>query len=164
MPAAPALRSPKKQKTVTFVDILMEDHRLVKAMFKRFEDTDVKKQKQKIAHEILRALKIHTQVEEEIVYPAVRTLGGEPVKHMMDEADEEHHVAKGLMEEIKNYGSEDGHYDAKVTVLGEIIEHHAGEEEEPGGMFSRAKKLSGIDGITRHLISRKKELSHQYGA
>jgi hypothetical protein len=149
----------KKKKTPTFVDLLHEDHEKVKGLFKEFEEAESKKTKQRLAHEIMTELKIHTQIEEEIVYPALREGGVE--EEMMNEADEEHHVAKNIIKELENYGSEDGHYDAKVKVLGELVEHHIEEEEKD--MFKQAKKVDDVEDVTSRMAARKKELQHQFG-
>ena len=47
----------KKAHAETFVDVLHADHERVKALFKKFEETEGKKQKQKIVHEVLTELK-----------------------------------------------------------------------------------------------------------
>ncbi len=56
----------------------------------------------------------------------------------MDEALVEHAGAKELVAQLEDASPEDELYDAKVTVLGEQIEHHVKEEE--GEMFPKAKK------------------------
>ncbi len=162
MPNTSSLKAPKKEQAGNFIDHLVEDHKHIMSLFNKFEAADAKKQKQKIAHQILTELMIHMQIEEEILYAAMREMGPESIGVMMNEAEEEHHVAKGLMKEIEQYGSEDGHYDAKVVILREVMEHHFQEEEGDGGIFKKAKRLTGIKGITERLASRKKELSHQY--
>jgi hypothetical protein len=53
----------------------------------------------------------------------------------------------------------DDYLDAKVTVLSEMIKHHVKEEEQPGGMFSVAKKSEmDLETLGRRLLERKKEL------
>ena len=120
------------------IGLLMQDHKEVKAMFKQFEDlTDRSKGgKKKIADQICEALTLHTQIEEDIFYPAVR----EAIKDddLMDEAVVEHASAKDLIAQIQGMDPGDELYDAKVKVLSEQIEHHVGEEE--GEMFPKVRK------------------------
>ena len=52
----------------------------------------------------------------------------------------EHAGAKKLIAEIEGATPTDEYYDAKVTVLSEMIKHHVKEEEQPGGMFAKARK------------------------
>lgn len=81
-------------------------------------------------------LALHTQVEEEIFYPALRKALDED--DLMDEADVEHDGAKSLIAQLETMKPGDDHYDAKVTVLGEYIEHHV--KEEQSDMFPKARK------------------------
>jgi hemerythrin superfamily protein len=120
------------------IDLLKQDHKDVKAMFKQFEDlTDrSKSSKKKLADQICTALTVHTQIEEDIFYPAVR--GAIKDDDMMDEAVVEHAAAKDLIAQIQEMDAGDELYDAKVKVLSEQIEHHVKEEE--GEMFPKVRK------------------------
>jgi hypothetical protein len=58
----------------------------------------------------------------------------------------------------------DEFYDAKVKVLGEYITHHVKEEEQPGGLFSQAKKGDeDLDEMGERLKARKAELMAELG-
>ena len=59
---------------------------------------------------------------------------------MHHEAEVEHDGAKKLIARSKAADPDDEYYDAKVTVLSEMIKHHVKEEEQPGGMFAEARK------------------------
>jgi phosphoglycolate phosphatase-like HAD superfamily hydrolase len=76
-------------------------------------------------------------VEEELFYPAVRQKI-EDEEGIMDEADEEHHVAKVLIAELEKMTGDEAHWDAKFKVLAESVRHHIKEEE--GKVFKEAKK------------------------
>lgn len=136
----------------TYVDLLISDHDKVKSLFKKFARTNGKKRKLSIVEIAITELKIHAQLEEEIVYPALREVSSQD---LMNEADEEHHMAKVLIAELEDTDQEDDHYDAKFTVLGELVVHHIKEEE--GEMFKHANKTD-IQGLTRKFIERKDEL------
>ena len=74
-------------------------------------------------------------------------------------ADIEHAAAKDLIHQLDGMGASDDHYDAKVTVLAEQIRHHVKEEEEPGGMFSKAKKSKvDLKALGEQMAKRKAEL------
>ena len=93
-------------------------------------------EKSAIVDQICNELKIHTELEEEIFYPAVRKAIDD--SDLMDEALVEHAGAKDLIAQLEDASPEDDLYDAKVTVLGEQIDHHVKEEE--GSIFPKAKK------------------------
>jgi hypothetical protein len=60
----------------------------------------------------------------------------------MNEADEEHHVARVLVAELDRKGRNDDHRDAKFTVLAESVRHHIKEEE--GEMLPKARGWTSI--------------------
>jgi hypothetical protein len=144
------------------VQLLTEDHKKVKKLFKDFErlkdQEGAAKEKSALVQQICTELTIHTKVEEEIFYPVVRESIDE--EDLMDEADVEHAGAKALIQQLEDMKPEDDHYDAKVTVLGEYIDHHVKEEHEE--MFPKAKKAK-VDMIElgARIAERKAELQRQ---
>lgn len=128
----------KKSQSNLAIDLLIDDHKKVKKLFKDFDKLKEKggdEEKQALVEEICNELLLHTQVEEEIFYPAAREAVEED---MLNEAEVEHASAKDLIEQIQALKPSDPMYDAKVTVLGEYIEHHVEEEEKE--MFPKVKK------------------------
>jgi len=124
------------------IAMLKADHRKVEELFAKFEETNGKATKQRLAEQICLELKVHTAIEEEIFYPACR---GKVEDDLVDEAYVEHDSAKLLINEIEAGGPEEDFYDAKVKVLSEMIEHHVEEEEKRSeGMFSQAR-AAGLD-------------------
>jgi hemerythrin superfamily protein len=118
------------------IAMLKRDHDNVKALFDQFEKAERKAEKQKIVKQALEELRIHSTLEEEIFYPAIR----EQLKNgIMNEADEEHHVAKVLIAELDTIDGDDDHFDAKFTVLAESVRHHIKEEEDQ--MLPKARDL-----------------------
>lgn len=159
--AAPQTQSRKSaRKTEAAPDaitLLKNDHREVEGWFDEFEETNSGAKKGKLARQICIALKVHTQIEEEIFYPACRAAGVED--DMMDEADVEHDGAKKLIDEIEAGKPGDDHWDARVKVLSEMIKHHVKEEEQRDGMFAKAKKVDlDLDELGAQLQARKDEL------
>ena len=109
------------------IQMLRDDHKHVKDLFKQFEEAKSAAEKKRIVTETCDALETHTRLEEEVFYPAIRKEGAD--KAMMNEADEEHRLAKLLIEELRCMAPKDEYYDAKYTVLAENVKHHIGEEE-----------------------------------
>jgi hemerythrin superfamily protein len=152
----PASRS----KTPDAVALLKADHRQVEQWFSQFEKSNSKPKKQQLADNICEALTIHTTIEEEIFYPAF--LQATKDKDLHHEAVVEHAGAKNLIAEIQDMSSSDDFFDAKVTVLAEMIKHHVKEEEQPGGMFAEAKKSKmDLQQLGEQLAARKQELQSQ---
>jgi hemerythrin superfamily protein len=140
------------------VALLKADHAQVKKWFEEFEKTRSDKKKQSLATNICTALTVHTQIEEEIFYPAF--LSATKDKDLHHEAVIEHDGAKKLIADIKGSTPADDYFDSKVHVLSEMIKHHVKEEEQPGGMFAEAKQSKKMDllALGEELAARKIEL------
>ena len=137
--------------------ILAQDHRRVEGLFSDYENASGKSQKEKIAQEICRELKIHAQIEEEIFYPA---LEGKIEDDLLKEAYVEHDGAKILINDIQNGGPDEEFYDAKVIVLKEQVEHHVKEEEKQrDNMFQQARAADvDLEALGEKMLARRKEL------
>ena len=146
------------------IALLTADHRTVKELFKQFEkltkQDGVDEEKAELVLRICNELTVHAQIEEEIFYPAVREAIDDD--DLMDEADIEHASAKDLIAQLEDLEPGDDHYDARVTVLGEYVDHHVKEEE--GEMFSKARKAD-VDTaeLGAELAERKQELMAELG-
>jgi hemerythrin superfamily protein len=154
--------SSARLKTQQAITLLKADHRAVEKLFAQFEKATDNDQKKQIFDQINLALKVHTQIEEEIFYPVSREyLEGEE-EDMVDEAVVEHAAAKDLMAEIEAMQPGEDLYDAKVKVLSEQIEHHV-EEEEKEYFPECLKTEMDMKEVGERLKSRKEELMAQMG-
>jgi hemerythrin superfamily protein len=148
------------------ISMLKADHAAVKDLFKQFNalaeaSAPAHQKKRTIALKICKELTVHAKVEEEIFYPAARAVLGRDEAPMMDEADVEHASCKELIGQIESMEPSENHYDAKVIVLGEYINHHVKEEE--GEMFPKVRNAKlDLKGLGEHLVVRKKELMSSY--
>jgi hemerythrin superfamily protein len=148
----------KTNEPIDAIALLKQQHREVKEMFDRFENmTDrAKVSKKKLADEICNALIMHTTIEEEIFYPATRE-ASEETEDMVDEAVVEHASAKDLIAQIMEMDPGDDLYDAKVKVLGELVEHHVQEEEEE--MFPKTRELKlDLKALGQEMKARQMEI------
>ena len=146
-----------KAKAAGALEMLKEDHAKVQKAFKEFEKLDredIETMKQMV-HTVCEDLKVHTTLEEEIFYPAVREAIDD--EDIMNEAMVEHDTAKMLIEQLENMGPEDPNYHATFTVLGEYVKHHVKEEEDE--MFPQAKKTDlDFEDLAQRMKERKQEL------
>jgi hemerythrin superfamily protein len=150
----------KKSSSQDAISLLKADHRQVEEWFSEFESARSATKKQQLATSICDALTVHTTIEEEIFYPAF--LQATEDKDIHHEAVVEHEGAKQLIAQIQSMSPDDDYFDAKVTVLSEMIKHHVKEEEKPGGMFAEAKKSEmDLDALGEELLARKRELQSQ---
>jgi hemerythrin superfamily protein len=146
-----------RSKHADAIALLKADHRQVEAWFSQFSKSKNQHKKRQLATHICDALTVHTTIEEEIFYPAFIEATGDRDTH--HEAVVEHGGAKKLIAEIQSMSPDDDYYDAKMTVLSEMIKHHVKEEERPGGMFSEARKSDmDLQALGERLRARKQEL------
>lgn len=144
--------------------LLEEDHRRVRELFARYEDTRDRAAKKRIVDEIIRELTLHAKVEEEIFYPRFLKKRGDPQK-MVRESFEEHKIIETLLAELSKIGAGDEQFEAKVTVLQENVDHHAKEEERD--LFPEAEKLlsrAELEKMGAEIEDRKEELLRGFEA
>ena len=142
------------------LQLLMAEHRDVKAMFlayRKLADAGGRgDERMLLASQICVALTLHTQMEEEILYPAARAVLTRD-EDIVDEAYVEHAGAKALIAQIKTMTSDQPLFDAKVHVLGEYIDHHVKEEETE--FFPKLRKTSlDLAAMGERMAERKKQL------
>ena len=150
--------TPKSAQAIDAITLLTDDHENVKQMFEQYEGLGDRAHasKKKLATQICTELTKHAQAEEEIFYPAVRAAGKDK-EDLIDEATVEHASAKELIAQILEMEPTEDLYDAKVKVLGELIEHHVKEEEEE--MFPKARKLGlDLETLGAQIAERKEQI------
>lgn len=142
------------------IALLKKDHHNVRQLLKKLEAAEEGEERLELFSQVQNELKIHTQIEEEIFYPAFRqSAEGEEAEHLYYEALEEHHVVDMVLPEIRDTDENSDEFAAKAKVLKDIVEHHAEEEETE--MFPKARKLmdsSELKGLGQQLEQRKMEL------
>jgi hemerythrin-like domain-containing protein len=141
------------------VKLLTADHKEVHTLFQQYkklcEAQAPADERQPVAEKICGLLTVHATVEEEIFYPAAREAGVESA--LLDEAEVEHQTAKDLIAQLHAMDADDELYDAKVTVLGEYIDHHV--EEEQNEMFPACRKAKmDLAALGAEIKARKAEL------
>ena len=143
------------------IAMLKDDHKRAKKAFRQFEKLDPHEdaeQCQAIVEQTCAELKVHTALEEELLYPAARRLLSE--EDLIDEAEVEHATAKSLVEQLGRMTPDDEKYGATFKVLGEYVNHHVKEEENE--MFPRLGRAKGEwQGLCDELNSRREELMQQ---
>jgi hemerythrin superfamily protein len=146
---------PAPMQEMSAIDFLEEDHRQVEKFFDEYQELEDASDKNQLAVKICTMLQAHTQIEEEIFYPAAREAIENP--ELIDEAIVEHASAKQLIAEIENMKPGDELYDAKVKVLQEQVLHHV--EEEEGELFPQVEASElDLEALGKKMAERKATL------
>jgi len=153
----------RQQASRNAFDVLEEDHRQVEEWFDEYDELsdDEEDRKAELSEKICLALKVHTQIEEEIFYLQARKATGN--NDLIDEAVVEHATVKNLIGEIETMEVGEELYDAKIRVLGEMVKQHIKEEE--GELFPELQSTKmDLDVVGKELVERKEELMEEMHA
>lgn len=145
------------------IQLLKDDHKKVRGLLAELESTTARgtKKRTQLLATIGKELRVHTQIEEEIFYPALREAGEKgDDEAMYFEAMEEHRAAGELvLPDLEKTEPGSDKFSGRAKVLKELVEHHADEEEKE--MFPRARKLLGaaeLNALGARMAARKREL------
>jgi hemerythrin superfamily protein len=148
----------KRKSETDAITLLEEDHKRVQEMFKTAEklgEEDID-ELQEIVETACMELTVHSQVEEELVYPAFRE-ALEDEQDLILEAEVEHQSATDLIAQLEEMDPSDERYKPTFTVLGEYVNHHIKEEEKE--MFPKARKAGlDLESLGQQVMARKAEL------
>jgi hemerythrin superfamily protein len=140
------------------LNMLKQDHKKVKKAFQDFErlsERDQADECQALVMQTCADLTVHTTLEEEIFYPAIRAAMRE--QSLIDEAEVEHASAKTLIADLQQLPPEDRAWAATFKVLGEYVQHHIKEEEsEIFPQLTRAKL--DWDDLQQQMTARRESL------
>jgi hemerythrin-like domain-containing protein len=112
--------------------LLEKQHRKVEGIFKKLEAG--KEDPKPLLQELADDLAAHMAIEQDLFYPAVKSVD----EDVIGEAFEEHAVAEIALRRLLATDPSDESFQAKVTTLKELIEHHVEEEEEE--LFPKVEK------------------------
>lgn len=144
------------------IDLLKADHEKVKGILSQLSDSTDRavKKRMELLEKLELEVSIHTQLEEEILYPAYKAAGGKAEAEMYYEAKEEHRTVDSLvLPDLKDTDPKSPEFAGRVKVIKELLEHHIEEEETE--MFPHAKKILGkakLDELGDQMLTLKTSL------
>ena len=144
------------------VDFLMDDHKRVDKLFRDFEtvDRDDADAMQELVEIACMELQIHSILEEEIFYPAVRGQledGDQEHHDVLNEAEVEHETVDDVIAKLQELEPDDVMYAAYFKVLAEYVKHHVGEEERE--LFPAARGMDiDLQQLGEEMRTRREEL------
>lgn len=109
------------------VDLLTRDHRLLDELFTSFAQA-TPQQLDPIARRLCKMARIHTQIEEELFYPAARRALSEA--NLIDRAEHDHADAKQVVMRVESMTSDHAQFADAVQELRKLLQEHAAWEEQ----------------------------------
>jgi iron-sulfur cluster repair protein YtfE (RIC family) len=152
--------SDTKIRVRTATTLLKEDHQEVKDLFEDYEEIEEAdgQGRESIFEQIKTLLSVHSQIEEEIFYPAVARAQDEEAGDLIKEAREEHRLVMQLLEELSGLTPGEDAFEAKMKVMKENVLHHAEEEQRDIFPVFDGLDRDERDQIAERLQSRRREL------
>lgn len=127
------------------MDVLKEikkEHDEFKNLIEKIENSTGEKRK-KLFNELYAKIKGHHEAEERVVFPDVKKKADDKGKDTVREMIEEHSLGAYQFSVIQRTGVDNDTWDAKFSVLKEVLTHHMDEEEKE--FFKEAKKVLDKD-------------------
>ncbi len=106
--------------------LVRKDHADVLALFHRYRATVPPRMKRGLVRSACLALEVHAQVEEDILYPAVREVS---TSEFLRKAVTEHDELRRLIGQLRDMDPADARYDATFMELMRDVMHHMADEE-----------------------------------
>jgi len=159
--AVPVLR----KRALRATTILKKDHRAVSGLFWALQQTTSPTIRKSIFNEIRNQLEMHSEVEEEIFYPAVRNIYTTAAEEQVEEANQEHQKIKDLLHVASITDVNSFSFMSKVNELKAAVEHHVDEEENE--MFPLAQDnmtTEELDHLGKQIHDRKVQLKERIAA
>jgi len=159
--AVPVLR----KRALRATTLLKKDHRAVSGLFWALQQTTNPTIRKSIFSEIRNQLEMHTEVEEEIFYPAVRNIYTTAAEEQVEEANQEHQKIKDLLHMASITDVNSFSFMSKVNELKAAVEHHV--EEEENEMFPLAQDnmtSEELDHLGKQIHDRKVQLKERIAA
>ncbi|WP_042388486.1 hemerythrin domain-containing protein [Streptacidiphilus melanogenes] len=133
--------------------LLKADHKEVQRLFRQYRAETGTATRAALADEIVRALTVHSYLEDEVLYPKIRAAVPD-LAFEMDLAHQEHHVAEVLCAEIDAMSDDDPELPAKMAVLTDVVTRHIHTEEQD--WFPKVRDAMGrkeLQQIGEHLLA-----------
>lgn len=110
------------------LDLIKTEHRQIETLFSEVESTDNPHKLYECFNQLFNGLNLYAEVEEQTLYPAIRR-HGQDTKELVDAAQQDHHKAKQILEELEYLSPTSREFKQKIAELKQVIQHHVQEEE-----------------------------------
>jgi hemerythrin superfamily protein len=120
------------------IEALKADHHFVRQLFQSYRGTSDMNVKKEAAQRAMMLVEMHTEIEEQVFYPAVQQVDPGLIEHSL----EEHRQAKQLMSQLKGMQPGAGQFDQVFLQFASAVEEHLNDEEQK--LFPKVQS-AGLD-------------------
>jgi hemerythrin superfamily protein len=152
-------RDDEPQYPIDAISLLKTDHRKVKNLFARYESAGNFSTKHLIAEQVFTELDLHTQLEENVFYPAYEEMTGKKGTQLVADSRLAHEHVRELMIELQGIDLDEAAFEVKFHDLMGIVREHVAEEEN--AMFPEAEQILAdqLEDLMDHMVQLKQQLT-----
>ena len=125
-------------RNVNALVLLSNEHRAVEELFGRLSSARHVNREETIERLILE-LSVHAEIEEEILYPAIRR-NVEGGRRLAIHAEQEHQQVKQMLKQLSKMDPDSREAEALIEELHQDVQAHVAEEEAPDGLFAQLRE------------------------
>lgn len=142
-------------------EVLIAHHDVLRGLLRELAETTGEQagRRRRLRDDLLRELEVHTQIEDELFYPAVRD-----VSPLLSQAHAEHRQIDDQLATVMRTPLDNPGFTAEVRMLEATLRHHTMEEEQR--MFPQAYALGAerLEELGAQLRERQAELARSGAA
>jgi hemerythrin superfamily protein len=141
------------------IALLKTDHQKVKNLFARYESAGNFRTKHLLAEQVFTELELHTQLEENVFYPAYAAMTGKNGTQLVADSRLAHAHVRELMSELQGLDLDEAAFEGKFHDLMGIVREHVAEEEN--AMFPEAEQILAdqLEDLMDHMVQLKQQLT-----
>lgn len=144
--------------------LLKQDHDEVRSLFEELDASNRRslRARERLFEAIRTELDVHTSIEEDVLYPALRESPSETLRRSAVESLDEHRFVKDLLEDLEELSPSDEEFAATIAVLRDAVLRHAETEERL--VFPEMRNVFETERLSRlgrELAERKQVLLSQ---
>lgn len=128
--------------THPFIDHLMKDHAKQRRLSAELRQAQIQEERRRLRRDFYDALYPHLEGEDASIFDYLESSDSSAHQGAL-KAQEEHHVARILLDELMEIDPGSDEFQAKAAVLDELNRHHLDEEEQTH--FPRLERLASSE-------------------
>src|SRR5262249_49931972 len=126
------------------IEFIKQDHRRIEEFFLNFLSAESDMTQEDLFQEIETSLSAHSQMEEQVLYRALKAIAPDKVV----QAIKEHAEVKEMLAELLGADVGEENFESKFQKLVDDVRHHVKEEEAPGGILELAAESLGSEQLS----------------
>jgi len=127
------------------VELIKQDHRRIEDLFATFLEAEGEMTQEDLYQQIQTGLNAHAEMEERVLYPAVKQFAEEQVAESL----REHAEVKEMLAKLLDADLNEEEFETQFTKLMEDVRHHVEEEESPKGILEIARQNLDEDALSK---------------